>query len=524
MEQLEIFFDFLRMIRRRALIITSLCVLGFSVTWGVLQIVPPTYQAKARILVESQQIPTELARSTVAASASERLQLIQQRLLARDNLVHVIDKHGLFSPSRGLKLAQKIELLRAATAIVPTTVTGRSYGATVLTGITIQVTLGDPDEVAAIANDFADIVLRQNASVRSRRASETLSFFRREEARLTTAVFDTERDIALFKQRNKGALPESLEFRRDELSRLSETELELDRRVLEIEESRGELDARLRELQLEPQPMQDSPDRQSLSDLQLRLAQQRTIFAENHRTIVALKSQIGILARKLSDREPSPQDEVRVVKADALGRQITLLDNQLGHLASQKAGLTARAEELRMSVRQTPEVELSLSAFERRRLDLQDQLSAIITKRAEAETGEKLEVNQQAERFELIERAHVPDRPISPNRKKIVVVGGALSIAMAIGIAFMLETLRPAIRTSAQLRRHLDLRAVVAIPHIRTRGERRWRIARVGIVIAVVCGGLPALLQSIGGPSTTLAMLEHSSDLDELALMIGLRQ
>ena len=50
---------------------------------------PPTYTSRARFVVESPQIPNELAPPSSTGSTTERLQIIQQRLMSRANLLDV---------------------------------------------------------------------------------------------------------------------------------------------------------------------------------------------------------------------------------------------------------------------------------------------------------------------------------------------------------------------------------------------------------------------------------------------------
>ena len=59
---------------------------------GMAYKLPPVYLSTALILVESQQIPSELARSTVTTSAADRLELIEQRLMTRENLLEIIER------------------------------------------------------------------------------------------------------------------------------------------------------------------------------------------------------------------------------------------------------------------------------------------------------------------------------------------------------------------------------------------------------------------------------------------------
>jgi uncharacterized protein involved in exopolysaccharide biosynthesis len=51
---------------------------------------PPTYMSEGKILVQSQQIPSELVRPTVTSAAQERIQVIQQRTMTRDNLIAIV--------------------------------------------------------------------------------------------------------------------------------------------------------------------------------------------------------------------------------------------------------------------------------------------------------------------------------------------------------------------------------------------------------------------------------------------------
>ena len=69
---------------------------------------PPTYLSEGRILVQSQQIPSELVRPTVTSAAQERIQVIQQRTMTRDNLIAIADKFKLFPDKRTLMSATEL--------------------------------------------------------------------------------------------------------------------------------------------------------------------------------------------------------------------------------------------------------------------------------------------------------------------------------------------------------------------------------------------------------------------------------
>src|SRR5665213_3155707 len=79
---------------------------------------PPTYLSEGKILVQSQQIPTELVRPTVTSAAQERILVIEQRTMTRDNLVAIADKFQLFPEKRSLmSVTELVELMKKNTKI-----------------------------------------------------------------------------------------------------------------------------------------------------------------------------------------------------------------------------------------------------------------------------------------------------------------------------------------------------------------------------------------------------------------------
>ena len=95
-------------------------VLIASAGVGVAYLWPATYLSEGKILVQSQQIPSELVRPTVTSAAQERIQVIQQRTMTRDNLIAIADKFQLFPDKRTLMSpTELVELVRKNIKIAP---------------------------------------------------------------------------------------------------------------------------------------------------------------------------------------------------------------------------------------------------------------------------------------------------------------------------------------------------------------------------------------------------------------------
>ena len=89
-----------------------------------------------------------------------------------------------------------------------------------------------------------------------------------------------------------------------------------------------------------------------------------------------------------------------------------------------------------------------------------------------AATGEQMEEDRQAERFEVIEQADVPSEPARPNRPQILLFGAAFSVGAGVALVLLLEMLDKSIRSPKDLERLLQIRPLVTIPYVATTKEK----------------------------------------------------
>src|ERR1700676_1799933 len=103
-------------LKRRALYgvaaFSIVLLLGAFIT----EIQRPIYQAQGKVLVESQGIPTDLVRPTVSQTANERIQVIQQRIMTRDNLLALVNKYKMFArEQQWMSSSDILDLMRERT-------------------------------------------------------------------------------------------------------------------------------------------------------------------------------------------------------------------------------------------------------------------------------------------------------------------------------------------------------------------------------------------------------------------------
>lgn len=148
-------------------------------------------------------------------------------------------------------------------------------------------------------------------------------------------------------------------------------------------------------------------------------------------------------------------------------RALEDISSQLTVLDAQIAAGTARQTRLQAELAAAPEVERVLASYDRQLELLRDQEDAATARMVQAETDARLAEQQQAERFTLLERAIVPENPLSSGKSKLAIAGALASVFAGLALAFILDLMNPVVRTAAQMERQLDLRPVVTIPEIK---------------------------------------------------------
>jgi uncharacterized protein involved in exopolysaccharide biosynthesis len=479
---------YLGILRRRLVYLVAPGVVVFVAACILAYMLPPVYEATAKILVESQQIRPDLAAPTVVASASERLQVIQQRLMTRDNLLSVARKFELYRFDRAqlsptdlvnrMQSATQIELLDLD-ALTQQNGAPRPRRATDPTaiGFTVAFDYYDPDISSRVANQFVDYILQQNLESRSNRAAETSKFFDQQIADYNRKLSELEAQILDFKKKNETALPDTLAYRESTLAQLQTEANAIDRQIDQIrvvqQQQAQTLSDQLEVAKRQLSDMQD--ERNSVGPLAKKGFFPQNKVQEFDRKIVGLQADVQRLTSQIADQKNEFGEN---------GRQMADLHSRRADLAKQIAALSD-------GIMRTPAVETEYKALTRNYDTLQQQMHDAQTKAGFATTGEQLEQDRQAERFEVIEQATVPDQPKKPNRPKILLAGGLGSIAVGVGFVVLLEMLDRSVRTSADIERLLQIRPISVIPYVVTAAEQRRKQLRTllsWLVVAALVG------------------------------------
>jgi uncharacterized protein involved in exopolysaccharide biosynthesis len=546
MERALTFKDFQAIFRRRArLFVTiagALLTIGIGIAFGL----PPVYQSQGLILVEQQEVPEHLVRSTVTGYADERLRMITQRVMTRDILVSLIDKYNLYPDLADEGLDERVRAMREDILVdtVQSDMLLREISRAETTiAFTVAFSYSEPALARDLANELVQLYLNENKRVREELAAETTAFLGRQAAALAEEIAVKETQLAEFKREHAGALPELSDLN---LQLLDRTEREVEATEREIRSLREKVTLLESELaQLSPysvvfdqagDPVLSAEDR--LKVLQRQYLQLSAIYSPDHpevrkarREMDGLSAQTGMPA--LSRSMLQGELEARRTELAALRERYSLdhpdivrLERSVANLEAEMETLpmtaTARAPtvppdnpvyiqkqvqlqgaqiELRAAVAKsrdlaakmtqfedrlmrTPEVEREFRDLSRGYDELVTEYANIQSKQREAQLALSLESQAMGERFSLLEPPLLPRFPASPNRVAVLFLSFVLAFAGGIIVLALVESSDTLVRGSRDVVDFIGAPPLAVVPFIANTADLNARAMRRKALIA----------------------------------------
>lgn len=539
--------DLLGIVRRRWKYFFVPFVLVLSASILVVLRLQPIYRSSGKIFVESQQIPQDIVRSMVTGFAEERIQAILQFVMTHENLEAVIAKFGLYKESVE-SIADKVDWLREA-AIVETINTGRRRSRNAV-AFEVAFEHEEPEVAQGVAKELVDLFLTENAEARALRAKEATEFLTQEMERLRTSMESIGQKIADYKKEHYNSLPENLQLNAEKLNRASErlrtvereqeaTLEQLDFYQIQLsavrsgaEHNAGKNDdfvtpaERLMELQNELiskeaafQP--EHPDIMNLrrqiaafqakiissggrSDVELALIQVRSelqrlrsIYTDKHPDVKTQRLLIADLENRLAKLSGDIRNVVLGPAERELLAQIRAAEARVKSYDEEKSLLQKEIESLETRIMRTSQIEQGFLALRRDYENASTKYQDVKGKQLEAQLAQNLEEEQKAERFTLLEAPMLPESPIRPDRRKLLLMCLILSGGVGGGLVFLLEWADKSVRNPQQVARVLGEPPIVMLPYIETAEDISRRAATRRYLIGSAAGGFVILLVSV---------------------------
>ena len=196
--------------------------------------------------------------------------------------------------------------------------------------------------------------------------------------------------------------------------------------------------------------------------------------------------------RSVPDSARRPDNPAYVV----LVAQIESAKRELGQLEALGNDLRAKQRTYDARLSQIPEVEREYHDLTRDYDNAKTRYKEVKQKQMQAEVSQELEQGRKAERFSLGEPPNLPERPFSPNRPAIALVGLVAALGSGLGLAGLREAFDPSVKGPLELARIVNVPILTAIPYIETQQERLRKRRRNRILVCLIA--LAALVFLVG--------------------------
>lgn len=521
--------DYLAVLKRRRRQVLYTAVAVFAI-FAVLAVALPTvYRSTAKLLIEEQQIPPDLVPSTVTGYVSQRIRVIETRVLKPEHLVHVARSVGLYADDleagdeQGVvgKMRGNITT-ETVSANVTDPRSGRSGMATIAYNVSFDAPT--PELAQKTAEQLAALYIRENQKVRTQKAERTSGFLGEEEERLRQHIDELETKLAAYKEKYSGRLPELMNLNMQLFERTERELEELEHQIVNLEERKMQLQSQL--ALIEPHTGNSPGGR--LREVQTQYMTAAAVYAPDHPDVVRLKRELDTLRKQTGvpdSRAPLEQQynkargeldalrekyaddhpdvarlkksvaslEARLRKADgapvgmalrpdnpayvSVQTQLDAVVLSLRAAQEQKLRAKEKLEEYEGRLVQTPRVEQEGLALQREYESAVKKYREIKQNLMGAELAVELERGQQGEHYSLLEPPELPGAPHRPNRRAFLLLGLVLGMGTGVGYASVAEYMDRTVRGRRALRALVDAPLLAAIPYIPNGGDPGFRRA-----------------------------------------------
>jgi len=439
-ELYEQFLTYLKGIWRYRWIMMLVAWLVSIVGWGVVYQLPDSYEAEARVNVDTQSMLQPMLRGlTLITNSSQRVQLVTRTLLSRPNMEKLARMTDLdllaLTPTdmEGLldELGSEIKISSTREQDLYTIAysnSDRQLAKRVvqsLLTIFVESTLGSQREQTDSAQEFVETQIQQY------------------EAKLEAA----ELRLAEFKRTHLGMMPGS---ESDYYGQLQTAASELQQAQLSLREAVNKRNQFKRQMEDDEDSyllIGELQPNERIQGLYERMDDLLIKYTERHPDVVEIKQLLAELEQE-AEEERALMDEMDMGPTDnpvyqQMKMQLTQADAEVASMRSRVGEYQRRVEHLQEMVDTIPKVEAELKQLNRDYGVHQSNYQTLLARRESASITEQAENSGDQFKFRVVDPPRVPLHPSAPNRPLLMTGVLIMSIVAGALVALFLFMLRP---------------------------------------------------------------------------------
>ena len=480
--------------RRKFLFIFTVPVLLF-ISVIIALILPPIFKSQGLILIQGQEIPEDLVKSTVSSFAEEQIETTRQRIMTTTKIMEIIDTHNLYPELRDKGSIHQIAAnFRDSMGVQMISAQAPGHGAEANVAFIVSFMDKDPFVAQKVANELTTLFLEENIKARTSKADETAQFLEEEANRMQARVQEIENKIAEFKIKYAGSLPDLLPFNLETVERIEEQLVDTQDETIRISDRIHQLNIELSNISPYVQYSTSSgaslTPRQRLMELRNQYSQQIIVYAESHPDIVRLKDEIAIAEKEVANiSEDIDSEEAANPVYRRMQANIEAEEKELKRLNDRRQKLEADLVDYNQRVATTHHVKRNYDELTRDYTNKLEKYQELRAKQLEANVAQNMEAENKAGSFKLIEPPTVSEVPEKPNRLKLLLMGVVFSFGAGFGLMIVAEFLDPGIRGVSNVTRVMGQTPLAVVSHISNTHDTKLRSRNRRKLIWIFCAG-----------------------------------
>jgi len=413
-------------------------------------LLPRTYQARAVMLVESNDLPD--AQTSQGNPIDRRMARIRQQILSRPDLVELIQTNDLYGASRHTEpLSVLVDKMRSATDIsaVNADIQRAPTGNSGSVAFSLTFDYPQPGPAQIVAQTFVDRLLKLDATQTQADAQGNVNLLQDQASNLQQQIAQIEGRMKQIAGANGAALASA-----NATMMTGGAGIDYAGQIASLQRENAQLQA-------QASTAVDRDPNVVAAEAALTAAQ--ATYSDTHPDVQIARKRLEIAraaASGLSSRNVS----------SAVRQQIATNNSAIAQLNRQRASEESRVAMMAAAQARGPAVVQEVQQLQARADMLRANLARISTNLLNARSVSKLTEEQRGERLTLIEPPVTPDRPTSPNRPLLIagsILGG---IAAGLALVFLVELIQRPIRSAGQLGQIVGEPPLGVVPVLNARG------------------------------------------------------
>ncbi len=525
---------FLNLARRRYVYFLLPFFLGWLIVFAASWIMPVRYKSTTTILVQEPSVPTTYITPNVNANLQDRLASLTEQILSRTRLLLIANRLHLYHNSK-TPLTPDAIVGEMRKDIKVSVVRDPESGA--ISGFTVAYSAPSPHLAQQVTSQLTNLFIQENQQSLQNESESTTKFLQQQLADARESLSKQEAKVKQFQSAHQGTLPtqqasnlqilsglqSQLQNAEDSLNSARQQKVYLQSLIQQYDAlgSRGSAGGAT--------PTDLASINTELSNMRSQLASLKSQYTDRYPAVQALQSKIDaavkernrlLAAIKASPHATGKQQEKSskssTANVPATGAAVLQLKSQLdatnAEISTRQndiAQLKQRIDAYQARLNSAPAVEAQLSSLTRGYEQSQANYNELLKKENNSAMATSMERLQQGERFSVLDPPSLPERPDSPKRTKLSLLGIGVGLALGLIVAGGMEFLDDRLYSDKEIEDLLPVAVIGEIPVAATETEQRRAKRRVVLgwallVLVVLVIGAGSLFNYVDASSSSI--------------------